>query len=116
MATINLNNSIKHHPPASHLPTILCDVAVPADVAPAVATARPQARVVSGGLFALPHGQKWEIPGMGLAKAEAYVCVVETLLLGLHNVQEHFSYGSLEVHKVRQIQAMSQQHAFKLIL
>ena len=53
---------------------------------------------------------------MGLAKAEAYVCVVETLLLGLHNVQEHFSYGSLEVHKVRQIQTMSQLHAFKLIL
>ncbi|MEM7117923.1 MAG: aminotransferase class III-fold pyridoxal phosphate-dependent enzyme [Chloroflexota bacterium] len=96
-------------------PTIVCDVAVPADVAPQLAGSRPQAQVVRGGRFQLPMGQTWQIKGMD-SDREAYVCVVETILLGLAGRREHFSYGALEATKVRQMQRLAAQYGFELAI
>ena len=97
-------------------PTILCDVAVPADVVPHLAASRPQAQVVRGGRFLLPCGQVWQIPGLDTGEGETYACVVETLLLGLAGVRHHFSYGALETTKVRHIQHLAEHYGFELAI
>ena len=94
--------------------TVLCDLAVPADVAPHLSLGRPQACVVQGGRFQLPLEQSWQIPGLDSGNGEAYACVVETLLLGLAGVRHHFSYGALEASKVRHIQRLAETYGFSL--
>lgn len=99
-----------------HQPTILCDLAAPADVAPQLAACRPQAQVVRGGRFQLPLGQTWKIAGLDLGGGEMYACVVETVLLGLAGIRHHFSYGQLEASKVQDIQQLAQQYGFDLTI
>ena len=97
-------------------PTVLCDVAVPRDVAPEVAAARPRALVLAGGEVRLPPGEAVEIPGLALSGGRVYGCFAETLLLGLGGVREHFSYGPLEADRVRRARALARAHGFSIAL
>jgi acetylornithine/succinyldiaminopimelate/putrescine aminotransferase/predicted amino acid dehydrogenase len=93
-------------------PTVVCDVAVPADVRAALAIERPNARVLRGGIVRLPGGQDFAIRGMALAEGQSYACVAEVILLGIAGVGDHFSYGALSAQQVRQIGALARHHGF----
>ncbi|MEZ4865653.1 MAG: aminotransferase class III-fold pyridoxal phosphate-dependent enzyme [Caldilineaceae bacterium] len=100
---------------ADHLgahPTVLCDVAVPGDATPDLATCRPHVQVIKGGIMHLPHQQELTIRGMALAQGEAYACLAEVILLGLAGIREHFSYGPLRAERVQQIGALAEQYGF----
>lgn len=93
---------------------ILCDIAVPEDVAPEVETARPDVVVMRGGLVAVPNDPEFRIAALPLDDGLAFACMGETLLLGLMGVREHFSYGPLEPAKVRQAMAWAELNGFNL--
>ncbi|MBC7544108.1 MAG: aminotransferase class III-fold pyridoxal phosphate-dependent enzyme, partial [Candidatus Sericytochromatia bacterium] len=101
----------------SHLgdhPTIICDISVPEDVAPEMATERPDVCVIKGGLVAMPHDPEFRIGGVPLPDGLAFACMAETLLLGLMGVRDNFSYGPVEPDKVRQVMAWAAINGFNL--
>jgi predicted amino acid dehydrogenase len=93
-------------------PVVICDVAVPGDVDPAVAIARPNARVIGGGLVRLPLGQSLGRLGVEGAPGLIYACMAETILLGFARSERHFSYGALTADKVRFVRDLAQAHGF----
>lgn len=95
-------------------PTLLCDVAVPADIDPQIKQERPLAKIVKGGLLSLPAGQDLAIGGMDVAPGQAYACVSETLMMGMAGINTHFSYGALEAKRVRQAQQLAQDFGFTI--
>jgi predicted amino acid dehydrogenase len=95
-------------------PTVICDLAVPADVHPTVAAARPLARVLKGGLIRLPLEQNLGLGGVEPMPHHVYACLGETLLLGFEGVREHYSYGALQAERVREIQSWARRHEFSV--
>lgn len=93
-------------------PVVLCDVAVPGDVHEAVGTQRSNALVIQGGIIRAPLGQQVSIAGMSLPPGQLYGCLAETMLLGLAEITEHFSYGPLKPERVRQIGGLAREHGF----
>jgi predicted amino acid dehydrogenase len=94
-------------------PMVICDVAVPADVHASVARERPLAKVLRGGLIQLPLDQGLGLGGVEPLPRHVYACMGETLLLGFEGVREHYSYGNLELSKVRELLSWSKRHDFK---
>jgi acetylornithine/succinyldiaminopimelate/putrescine aminotransferase/predicted amino acid dehydrogenase len=95
-------------------PTLICDVSVPSDVDPELLVERPCARVIKGGIVRLPLGQDISIAGMDLPGGQFYACLSEVVLLGLANIQTHFSYGTLQSARMRQISQLARQHGFSV--
>ncbi|MFP5502158.1 MAG: aminotransferase class III, partial [Candidatus Sericytochromatia bacterium] len=95
-------------------PVVICDLSVPEDTAPEVASARPDVQVIKGGLVAIPHDPAYRVAGVPLPEGHAFACMSETLLLGLMGVREHFSYGPVEPAKVKQAMAWAGVNGFKL--
>ena len=94
-------------------PVVICDLAVPADVDPAVAE-RPDVHVIRGGLVAVPQDPGFVIGGVPLPAGHSFACMAETLLLGLVGVREHFSFGPVRPGQVRQAMAWAAVHGFTL--
>ncbi len=99
---------------AQHRPVLLCDVAVPADVSREVAAQRPNAKVIFGGLVAVPGDRDFELPGFPLPAGETFACAAETLVLGLGGVAADFSRGPITTDQVREITALAKLHGFGL--
>jgi predicted amino acid dehydrogenase len=93
-------------------PVVLCDIAVPADVAPSVIAQRPNARVVRGGLLRLPAGQDLRVRALDLPDHRVYACLAETLVLGLSGMEASFSFGPLRPEKVRLVRSLAAHHGF----
>ncbi len=96
-------------------PVVICDVAVPNDVAPEVGRLRPDIRVIRGGILQLPHEQALDIRGLILPRGQAYACVSETLLLGLAEIGEPFSYGDLRPERVGEIGRLAKEFGFQVL-
>lgn len=97
-----------------HRPVLICDIAVPSDVAPDVATERPNVRVVSGGVVALPCDPDFALPGVPLPLGETFACAAEAMVLGLSGVACDFSRGALTTAQVREVTALAKLHGFRL--
>jgi predicted amino acid dehydrogenase len=95
-------------------PVVLCDVAVPSDVDPAVKKDRPEAVVLKGGIVRAPLGQNLGLASMKLQQGQLYGCMAETLILGLAGLREHFSYGKLTSVNVRRIRELALAHGFTI--
>lgn len=95
-------------------PTVVCDLAVPRDVHPSVRHQRPLARVLRGGLIQLPLGQGLGLGGVEPVPRHVYACLGETLLLGFEGVHQHYSYGGLQLQKVREVQSWAAHHGFEI--
>jgi acetylornithine/succinyldiaminopimelate/putrescine aminotransferase/predicted amino acid dehydrogenase len=95
-------------------PVVLCDVAVPRDVDPAVHRERPSAVVLKGGMVRAPLGQDLGIAALKLEQGQVYGCLAETLILGLAGLREHFSYGKLTATNVRRIRELALAHGFSI--
>lgn len=114
---VTCSNSATPIVQAEHLapgPVVICDLSVPADVDPTVATRRPDVLVVRGGLVAIPGDPDFRIGGIPLPAGHAYACMSETLLLGLMGVREHFSLGPVAPAKVQQALAWAEVNGFRL--
>jgi acetylornithine/succinyldiaminopimelate/putrescine aminotransferase/predicted amino acid dehydrogenase len=94
---------------------VVCDVAVPQDVEPAVERERPSARVIRGGILRAPLGQELGIPAVPLRGSEIYGCLAETLLLGFAGCDGHFSYGALSLPRIRQAREWAITHGFEIV-
>jgi len=95
-------------------PVVLCDIAVPGDVSPAVARERPHATVLKGGLVRLPRSQSVAFGGMQLPPGQIYGCLAETVLLGLSGSTTSLSYGPLSADRVRDARHLARVHGFEL--
>jgi acetylornithine/succinyldiaminopimelate/putrescine aminotransferase/predicted amino acid dehydrogenase len=93
---------------------VLVDVAVPGDVHPDVASARPDAVVLHGGTVIAPAGQHVRVPGMHLGPGGIYGCLAETALLGMAGLREHFSYGPLNADRIRRARELARLHGFTI--
>ncbi len=98
-------------------PVVLCDVAVPGDVDPQVAHARPEALVLRGGRFRLPLDQ--DLGRYRVSRSNPYgvvfACTAETIVLGFEKNQQHFSYGSLSTDKIRLIRDQARKHGLTMV-
>jgi acetylornithine/succinyldiaminopimelate/putrescine aminotransferase/predicted amino acid dehydrogenase len=95
-------------------PTIVCDIAVPADVAPEVCLQCPQATVLRGGLIKLPRNDDFLIAGLDLEPGYVFACMGETLLMGLEGVTSSISFGSIKPEGVQWALQAAQKHGFAL--
>jgi predicted amino acid dehydrogenase len=93
-------------------PLVICDVAVPQDVDPGIAIARPDVTVIRGGRVWAPLGQTLDIPAMRMTSSEIYGCLAETMLLGFAGSECPSSYGNLTAFRVRRIRELAAVHGF----
>ncbi len=91
---------------------VVCDLAVPGDVAPSVAEA-PHVTLVAGGRTLLPLGQSAEVPASGLPKGVAFSCLAETILLGFEPATASPSYGALTAAGVICARELAERHNFR---
>jgi predicted amino acid dehydrogenase len=95
-------------------PTVICDIAVPQDVDPAVAIERPLAMVLRGGRIRAPADQQVGFAPLSLPGGDMFGCLAETLVLGFAEADRHFSHGALSIEGVQQIAALAEQHGFRI--
>ncbi|MET9763733.1 aminotransferase class III-fold pyridoxal phosphate-dependent enzyme [Streptomyces sp. NPDC006372] len=88
---------------------LVCDLAVPGDVHPAV-EGLPNVRLVSGGRIQLPGGQTPHFPGITLPPGILYSCLAETILLGFEPDTPSPSYGGLSSAGVLAARDLSIRH------
>ncbi|MEU4729800.1 MULTISPECIES: aminotransferase class III-fold pyridoxal phosphate-dependent enzyme [unclassified Streptomyces] len=88
---------------------LVCDLAVPGDVHPAV-QGLANVELVSGGRIQLPNGQTPDFPGITLPPGILYSCLAETILLGLEPETPSPSYGGLTSAGVLAARDLSARH------
>jgi predicted amino acid dehydrogenase len=93
-------------------PVVVCDIAVPPDVAPEVTQSRPDVLVIGGGAVHLPLGQAPGLCGRHLPPDTVYSCMAETILLGLSDWKGHFSFGPIHREDVHTIARLARAHGF----
>src|SRR5262249_38699622 len=91
-------------------PVVICDIAVPPDVAPEVAQSRPDVLVIGGGAVRLPLGQAPGLCGRHLPADAVFSCLGETILLGLSDWKGHFSFGPIRREDVHIIARLAREH------
>ena len=94
-------------------PVILCDIAVPGDVAPEVAEQRQDILILEGGAVELPCSPDFSIAGLPLPPGKTYACLAETLLMGLEGERGHGTYGTVTTAGVRKALAAARKHGFQ---
>ncbi|MEV6275157.1 aminotransferase class III-fold pyridoxal phosphate-dependent enzyme [Nocardia sp. NPDC051832] len=97
---------------ASDESVLVCDLAVPGDVAPEV-DALPNVTVLSGGRMRLPLDQTPDFPGTGMPPGVLYACMAETILLGFEPGTASPSYGALTVEGVRAARELAARHGLE---
>jgi predicted amino acid dehydrogenase len=112
---VTASNSAEPLLHASHLgtePIVVCDIAVPGDIAPGTEAARPNATFLRGGVFRLPLDQDIG-PIAGTERSgTVFACMAETICLGFAQMADHFSYGALKFEDIRRIRDIAQSHGF----
>jgi fatty aldehyde-generating acyl-ACP reductase len=92
--------------------TIVCDVALPPNVAPSVRETRDDVLVLSGGLVA-PPGKPEMGFSFGLGAGLVYACMAETMILALEGRFEPFTLGrSVKLDRVAEIDLLGAKHGF----
>lgn len=94
--------------------SVVCDVARPRDVAPAVARKRKDVLVIEGGVVSVPGDVEFGFD-FGFPPKTAYACMVETMILALEERYEPYTLGrELSLEKVREMANLAEKHGFKL--
>ena len=94
---------------------VVCDLAVPGDVAGSVADA-PNVILIAGGRTVLPLGQNAEVPASGLPHGVVFSCLAETILLGFEPATASCSYGPLTTEGVVRARELAERHDFRPFL
>jgi predicted amino acid dehydrogenase len=92
--------------------TIVCDVALPPNVAASVRKTRDDVLILSGGLVA-PPGRPELGFRFGLPAGLVYACMAETMILALEGRLESFTLGrSIQLDRVAEIDRLGAKHGF----
>jgi predicted amino acid dehydrogenase len=94
--------------------SLVCDLSVPAALRPGTESARPDLRVISGGVARLPFGESLDVAGFPLPRGYFYACMVEAMLLAFEDVRDASFTGALTADHVRRIEAMAATHGLEL--
>jgi predicted amino acid dehydrogenase len=100
----------------SHLKrrAIVCDLALPPDVSPAIRRERSDVLVVTGGLVGVPSRADFGFE-LGLPAGRTYASMGEVMILALEGRYESFSLGQrVRTAKVNEISQLAQKHGFAL--
>ncbi len=93
---------------------IVCDVALPADVAPSVKEEREDVVIIKGGIVDVPGDVDFHF-NFGLPPGQAYACMAETMVLALEGRYENYSLGKeIQIEKVHEITRLARRHGFRL--
>jgi len=93
---------------------LVCDVALPPDVAPAVKAERKDVSVIRGGIVRVPGRVNFGFD-FGLPAGHAYACMAEVIVLALEDRYESFSLGQrVYTEQVREITQLAHKHGFRL--
>ncbi|MEU0007615.1 aminotransferase class III-fold pyridoxal phosphate-dependent enzyme [Streptomyces sp. NPDC006314] len=110
-ATNSSDPVILPHHLAGDRKVLVCDLAVPGDVHPAVA-GLSNVTLVSGGRIQLPGLQTPRFPGITLPPGILYSCLAETILLGFEPTTPSPSYGGLTSDGVLAARDLAIRHGF----
>ncbi|MFJ4202017.1 aminotransferase class III-fold pyridoxal phosphate-dependent enzyme [Streptomyces sviceus] len=110
-ATNSADPVILPHHLAGDRKVLVCDLAVPGDVHPAVA-GLSNVTLVSGGRIQLPGLQTPRFPGITLPPGILYSCLAETILLGFEPTTPSPSYGGLTSAGVLAARDLAGRHGF----
>jgi predicted amino acid dehydrogenase len=91
---------------------VVCDLAVPGDVAGSVADA-PNVSLIPGGRTLLPLGQTAEVPASGLPHGVVFSCLAEAILLGFEPAWASCSHGALTTEGVVRARELAERHDFR---
>jgi len=93
---------------------IVCDVARPPDVSPAVRRARKDVSIINGGIVDVPGHVDFGFD-FGLPAGQVFACMAEVMVLALEGRYESFSLGQrVERGKVLEIARLARKHGFEL--
>ncbi len=93
---------------------VVCDVAQPRNVSPAVAARRDDVLVIDGGIVEVPGEVDFGFD-FGLPPRMAYACMAETITLALEGRYEPYSLGRrLSIERVEEIARLAERHGFRL--
>lgn len=93
---------------------VVCDVARPPDVFPAVQQERKDVLIISGGIVDVPGHVEFGFD-FGLPAGQVYACMAEVMVLALEGQYESFSLGQrVQREKVREIARLARKHGFQL--
>ncbi|WP_376791552.1 shikimate dehydrogenase [Thermoflexus sp.] len=93
---------------------VVCDVAQPRNVSPAVAAQREDVLVIDGGLVEVPGEADFGFD-FGLPPRMAYACMAETIALAMEGRYEPYSLGRrLSIERVEEIARLAEKHGFRL--
>lgn len=93
---------------------IVCDLARPPDVSPAVWRKRRDVLVITGGILEVPGSAELGFD-FGLPPGQVYPCMAEAMVLALEGRYESFSLGRrIYREKVREIGCLARKHGFHL--
>ncbi|MCA9712339.1 MAG: hypothetical protein KDK70_41265, partial [Myxococcales bacterium] len=94
---------------------VVCEISRPHDLGPEVKAARPDVRVIDGGIIELPG--RPDIGSFGPPPGHGYACMVETMALALEQRYEHASLGGqLEPGEVDRLRALVARHGFRVVV
>jgi predicted amino acid dehydrogenase len=94
--------------------TIICDISVPLNCTPELLNNKKDIKVISGGLAVLPNGEAMPMRAFPLPDGQVFGCLAETLLLGMAQRAESFSFGRIYCDKVDEIGELSKRFGFAL--
>jgi predicted amino acid dehydrogenase len=91
---------------------VVCDVARPSDVSPAVARERGDVLVVEAGIVDVPGEVDFGFD-FGLPPGKAFACMAETMVLAMEGRYESYSLGKrIRVEQVHEIAQLARKHGF----
>ncbi|MHB1953976.1 MAG: shikimate dehydrogenase [Sulfobacillus sp.] len=95
--------------------SVITDVARPRNISSRVSQARPDVLVLDGGVIEVPGEQADMGFDFGFPPKMVEACMAETMILALSGRLENFTIGGhIAVEKVREIDALGQQHGFRM--
>jgi fatty aldehyde-generating acyl-ACP reductase len=93
---------------------VVCDVAMPHNVARQVAEQRHDVLVIEGGIVDVPGEADFGFE-FGLPPGKAYACMAETMILAMEARYESFTLGrQLSLDRVDEIARLASKHGFRL--
>jgi len=95
---------------------LICDLAVPRDVHQRVYKERPDVKVIHGGVVGLPNRDETYLFALPFgAPGIVYACMAESILLGMRQMYDNFSYGDLTADKINHIREIFREEKFELV-
>ncbi len=93
---------------------IVCDVALPSDLAPEVEREREDIAIIEGGIVDIPGDVDFGFD-FGLPPGKAYACMAEVMVLALEGRYESYSLGKkIQGERVSEIAHLAHKHGFRL--